>query len=369
MRYDAHFWHSEDLHGVSAGAPLSLVPNAHILVKTSGTEGRAKWVALSKRAFLLSAEAVNAHLESTAQDRWLIALPTHHVGGFSIYARAFVSGASVHHYEGKWDALRFAEQCEKERITLTSLVPTQVFDLVQQSLRAPESLRTIVVGGGGLSKEIGQQARTLGWPVLQSYGMTETASQVATEPLHHLKTGFDPEELEVLPLWRLQTDAYNVLSISGPALASGYVIDDVWHPIQAPLRTRDKVCLHQRDGATWLRFLARESQVLKILGELVHLTALQAKLETLALRQGIRGRCVIVPVEDLRRGHALVLAHEGGAENLLGDFNTLVQAFERLERAVRIEPMPVTDLGKVQLSELSRMLAQKNFSNDKLHCL
>lgn len=359
MTNDETFWNSTDSFALSEGAPLHAAPKGHVLVKTSGTEGKAKWVAVSKQAFLLSAEAVNAHLESTAQDRWLIALPTHHVGGFSIYARAYVSGAAVHLFDGKWNASQFAQACQDHRITLTSLVPTQIFDLVQRGLRASGSLRAIVVGGGGLSKPIGQQARALGWPVLQSYGMTETASQVATEPLASLPNEFDPDELRVLPLWELQTDTSDVLSIGGTALASGYVIDDVWQPIHPPLRTRDKVNLHQRDGATWLRFRARESHVLKILGELVHLTALQAALETLALKHGITSRCAIVPVEDVRRGHSLLLAHEGGGEGLLEDFNAQVQAYERLESAVRIQPIPVTELGKIQWSELTQRVKEK----------
>ena len=359
MTNDETFWSSDDSYGLSEGAPSHLAPKAHVLVKTSGTEGKAKWVALSKKGFLKSAEAVNAHLESTAQDRWLIALPTHHVGGFSIYARAYVSGASVHHYEGKWEAARFARVCENERITLTSLVPTQVFDLVQQRLRAPKCLRAIVVGGGSLSVEIGHQAHALGWPMLQSYGMTETASQVATEPLRHLETGFDPDALEVLPLWNVQTDADGVLSISGSALASGYVVDQSWQPIEQPMRTRDQVSLRTESTRQILRFLGRESQVLKILGELVSLTSLQAKLEALALEHGIASRCVIVPLEDARRGQALFLAHEGGAEALLAAFNAQVLPFERLERAVYVGRIPLTDLGKVRLAELGLMLAMK----------
>ena len=364
MTFDAPFWSDAESHGLSAGAPLHLAPKGHVLVKTSGTEGKAKWVALSKPAFLLSAEAVNAHLESTAQDRWLIALPTHHVGGFSIYARAYASGASVHHYEGKWDAARFAALCQRERISLTSLVPTQVFDLAQQRLCAPHSLRAIVVGGGGLSQEIGQQARALGWQVLQSYGMTETASQVATEPLHHLQVDFAPDDLEVLPLWDLHTDAESVLSISGTALASGYVIEDeanssFWQPIEQPMRTRDRVSLRAGRSRRFLRFLERESQMLKILGELVSLPPLQARLDALALAQGIRGRCVIVPVDDARRGQSLILAHEGDGAPLLAHFNAQVQPFEKLQCAVEVTEMPTTDLGKVKLADLGTALIMK----------
>jgi O-succinylbenzoic acid--CoA ligase len=328
-----------------------------LLVKTSGTEGTAKWCALSKQAFLINAEAVNQHLESTSADHWLIALPTTHVGGFAIYARSFLSGAAVTHFDGKWDATRFAQVCRDELITLTSLVPTQVFDLVQQQLTAPDSLRAIVVGGGGLAKDIGQRARDLGWPVLQSFGMTETASQIATEPLEHLRTGFDPETLEVLPHWDLQTGADGTLAVRGPALASGYIEDGEWQPINGSLVTRDRVQVWQDGSRTFLRFLGRDSQMLKILGELVALPPLQAKLDALAL--GRAGRCVLVPVNDARRGTGLVLVStDPMAASLIQDFNAEVQPFERIERFVQVERLPLTDLGKVRLADLAAQITR-----------
>jgi O-succinylbenzoic acid--CoA ligase len=54
----------------------------------------------------------------------------------------------------------------------------------------------VVVGGGALAKDIGLRALGMGWPLLQSSGMTEACSQLATEPVDHLHSGFDPDSLE-----------------------------------------------------------------------------------------------------------------------------------------------------------------------------
>lgn len=357
----AAFWQSEEPHALSPGAPLAHAPRGSLLVQTSGTEGRPKWVVLGKREFLASAAAVNAHLEASADDRWLIALPTHHVGGFAIYARAFVAGSGLAHMEGKWEALRFAQVCERERIALTSLVPTQVYDLVQQRLEAPESLRAIVVGGGSLAKDIGQRAIELGWPVLQSFGMTEAASQIATEPLDHLYAGFDPDALEVLPHWQVQVDEADCLTLRGEALATGYLVARPdgsweWQPLNGVLRTRDRVQIWDHGKRRFLRFLGREAQTVKILGELVHLQPLQARLDALALERGLHSRCVIVPLDDRRSGTVLVLASDGDAAGLLEPFNAGVEPFQRLRYFRQVEPLPLTDLGKVRLAELQRLL-------------
>ncbi|HYF37054.1 MAG TPA: AMP-binding protein, partial [Prosthecobacter sp.] len=127
--------------------------------QTSGSEGLPKWVALKKEAFLTSGRAVNAHFEITAHDRWLVALPLHHVGGFAIYARAALSGSPVFQWQApKWNPADFVQVCEEQGITLVSLVPAQVHDLVREKLPCPPSLRAAIIGGGGMSQGLADQA-------------------------------------------------------------------------------------------------------------------------------------------------------------------------------------------------------------------
>src|SRR5687768_8875866 len=111
---------------------------AHVWLATSGSTGALKLTALSKKALLASAASVNRHLQSDAQDVWFCVLPTFHVGGLGIYARALLSGARV--VAAAWDSRTFAEM---EEMTLASLVPAQVADLVRTGLRAPGGVRGI----------------------------------------------------------------------------------------------------------------------------------------------------------------------------------------------------------------------------------
>jgi o-succinylbenzoate---CoA ligase len=321
------------------------------LFQTSGSEGEPKWVVLAKEALLHSARSVCEHLQVNPKDRWLLTLPTWHVGGFSIWARSWVSGCKVVTAASKWNVHRFAEQCEQEAVTLTSLVPTQVFDLVHAKLRAPAALRAIVVGGGRLEQDLGLRARALGWPVLQSYGMTEAASQVATEPLAHLESRFDPDRMLVLPGWDLAVKESGRLEISGPALASGYVAHgaDGWRMQQfgGRLLTRDLAELSCLASSQWLKVLGREANVLKVLGELVHLTPLQTRLRQLADAMGIR-HAQLAAAHDERAGEVIILRHEAGqetaAEALRLAFNEQVRPYER---AVRLQSAQVTELGKM----------------------
>lgn len=368
------FWRSGDVYiavnphreneadGLAEFANSNAETRSLIFFQTSGSEGAPKWCGLSRDAMLASARAVNAHLESTSQDRWLIALPLYHVGGFSILARCFASGASFVQMNEKWDAAKFAELCTENKISLTSLVPTQVFDLVQAQIHAPPSLRAVVVGGAGLSREIGIQARQLGWPVLQSYGMTETTSQIATSSLKSLRSEFDPERLEVLPIWDLQTDDDHQLTVRGAALACGYAARTSdgwkWEEISASkgLRTRDKVDLQKLCGERCLKFIGRETAFVKVLGELVNIEELQARLESLTdAPHGV----AVCALPDARRGSKLVLAGElpmTQLEDLRAHFNTGVTGVQRLEKSQVIPATPRTALGKLDRMALVELI-------------
>ncbi len=336
--------------------------------QTSGSEGVPKWVGLSRVAALASAGVVNAHLECTEADRWLISLPLHHVGGFSILARSYVSGASVSFLREKWDAGRFAEMCKAERITLTSLVPTQIYDLVTAKLEAPDGLRAIVVGGGAMTKELAHRALGLGWPVLQSYGMTEACSQIATEPMAHLHAGSDPDRLEVLPGWDLHTDGEGLLTIRGPSLASGYAVqregDWTWDAIfpESGLRTRDRVSIWQHGNRQFLQFLGRESSFVKVKGELVSLVSVQRRIEGLMTQAPSAPQVVVCDLPHERKGTEIVLVVEKGDQDqhdwvsLMQRYHVDASAAEKLRGPLFVEAFPRTSLGKINVPVLREQI-------------
>lgn len=328
--------------------------------QTSGSEGRRKWVGLTKESLLISARAVNAHFEITGRDRWLLALPHYHVGGFGVLARAFLSGSGVTRLAGKWAAYLFVSTCEDVGATLTSLVPTQVFDLVAAKLRAPRLMRTVLVGGGALSPELEAAALGLGWPLRRTYGMTETASQVASQRV-------EGGGMEVLPLWQVSTDSEDVLTIRGGALAQGYAIQESegwrWEAIPAGLglRTRDCVELWHEAGRQYLRFKSRVAGTVKILGELVTLGPIQERLDMLRLEMGLlTAEAVVCDLPDRRTEARLILAVSGMSERessgLQERLNEGLKPFERATEVKQLGTVPRSELGKVSFAALREML-------------
>jgi o-succinylbenzoate---CoA ligase len=134
------FWHDPQPFAASEVPNLPELTR-HVLFETSGSSGNPKWVALSKQALLVSAAAVNQHLQVTRKSCWGLALPLNHVGGFSIVARAYEAGCRLEKTDRRWESTFFRDWLASAEITHTSLVPTQVHDLVKANLTAPSTLR------------------------------------------------------------------------------------------------------------------------------------------------------------------------------------------------------------------------------------
>lgn len=329
-----------------------------IVFASSGSTGEPKWVLLCKEALLASAEMVNRHLKVTTEDHWLLALPKWHVGGFGVLARALEARCGYSEFEGRWDPQQFAKQLDENGATCTSLVPTQVHDLVTEAVVAPGSLRAVVVGGGRLENEVGREARRLGWPVLQSYGMTEAGSQVATASLECLDEDFSADSLSVLSGWEVELADGGCLKVRGDALFEGYVVVDGGVPRldevaeDAWFSTTDLVTL-SGDRLTWT---GRADRTVKILGELVDVDELERALFDFA---GAMSLAHLVDVPDARKGVRLVPIVEGNAEwaEIVDRFNARQAGYARLDPPVAVASIPRTALGKPDLLAM-RELAQ-----------
>ncbi|MCB0340966.1 MAG: AMP-binding protein [Bdellovibrionales bacterium] len=341
----------------------------HIWVASSGTSAtdELKLVALSKRALLVSAQAVVDHIHLGARDVWLDVLPHFHVGGLSIYARSHLTGAKVLAPENwKWNPERFQKLCDENAVTVTSLVPAQVYDLVSMQLPAPRDLRVAIVGGGAMREGIYLLARKLGWPLLPSYGLTEAGSQVATASLDTLR---DVPELvpggEVLSHLEVKLAGNDLIQLKGGSLLTGLATitaDNVEFSdpkVDGWLQTSD---VGAWDGSK-LRVLGRNDEVVKVGGELVNLNRLNHTLHSLADDRGLDSRLLLVPLPSDRLGYEVALIYHQSLESMVPDlvsvFSGLVHPYEQIRSTYSVEVWPETDLGKVRTGQLVDLIREQ----------
>jgi O-succinylbenzoic acid--CoA ligase len=166
---------------LSRGCLRGLTPSGGTLavVLTSGSTGEPRPVCLTRANFEASARASAELLGVEPDDRWLCCLPVFHVGGLSIFTRSAIYGTTVV-AEPNFDAGRVKELLEAGEVTLASLVPTMLARLREAGLERAPKLRGILLGGGPIPDELLAWALGVGLPVMPTYGMTETCSQIAT---------------------------------------------------------------------------------------------------------------------------------------------------------------------------------------------
>jgi O-succinylbenzoic acid--CoA ligase len=148
------------------------------LVLTSGSSGLPKPVGLTYGNFLWNAVGSGFNIGVDPADRWLCCVPLSHVAGLGIVMRSVIYGTTAVLHDG-FDVDRVAAALAEDRITIVSLVATMLTRLLDAGadLSGP---RAILVGGGPVPREPLEAAIAKGATVVQTYGLTETCSQVTT---------------------------------------------------------------------------------------------------------------------------------------------------------------------------------------------
>jgi o-succinylbenzoate---CoA ligase len=174
-----------------------------VVIATSGSTGVPKGVELSAGALSASAGASMHRVGAEAGQRWLCCLPTFHIAGIAVLVRSLLAGAEPVITAGVDAGTLAASGCEH-----VSVVPTQLRRLLDAAAD-PSGLRSVLVGGAAASGDLLAEARAAGWPVVTTYGMSETCGGCVYDgvPLDGVEVAFDGE---------------GRIEISGPVLFSGY---------------------------------------------------------------------------------------------------------------------------------------------------
>ena len=168
--------------------------DAFILL-TSGTAARPKMVPLTHANVCLSAYNAGHVLSLAPHDCLLLVLPLFHAHGLiSGLLTALAAGSSVICTDG-FDVVSFFGWMKEWRPTWYTAVPTIHRALLTAAEQDPErarpsSLRVIRSASSSLAPAILEGLEAMfGVPVLETYGMTEAASQIAANPFELRKVG------------------------------------------------------------------------------------------------------------------------------------------------------------------------------------
>ncbi len=177
------------LTGTPAQSGAAGADDVALVLHTSGTTSRPKIVPLRHVNITASAYHIGATLHLTADDLCLNIMPLFHIHGLiAATLSSLAAGASVFCTPG-FNAFRFFAWFEEAHPTWYTSVPTMHQAILalagrhEAAIKASR-LRFIRSSSSSLPPQVMEMLeQTFGVPVIEAYGMTEAAHQMASNPL------------------------------------------------------------------------------------------------------------------------------------------------------------------------------------------
>ncbi|HJQ91785.1 MAG TPA: AMP-binding protein [Acidimicrobiia bacterium] len=310
---------------------------------TSGTSGRPKGVRLTIHNWEAAANASMQHLGHGTADTWLLALPLHHVAGLSILMRSAYAGGAVRMLPG-FDPVAFATHLRRG-VSVASMVPTMLSRVLDVDPGPYDGLKAVLLGGGPIPDRVLDRAGAAGLPVLPTYGLTETAGQVATlKPEAPLENKAHP-----LPGVDIRIDPDERIAVRGPMLSPGYVGEpdrgsEDWL-VTGDLGTIDD------DGA--LRVTGRADTIIVSGGENIDPAVVEA---TLLRVEGVQ-EALVAGLTSEEWGMEAVCLYVGQANPAQVEtaLRQILPVFMIPKRWRQVAGLPMTPMGKPDRDEAARL--------------
>jgi O-succinylbenzoic acid--CoA ligase len=354
-------------------SPL-LIPHPLIMIPTGGSSGKIRF-AMHTWSTLSASVAGFCEYFNREQVNSCCVLPLYHVSGLMQFLRSFLTDGRLAIFP--YPALKRGEQPEIEpQEFFISLVPTQLQFLLQSDPNWLSRFQTVLLGGAPAWRSLLDSARKHRIRLAPTYGMTETASQVATlEPedflqgndssgqiLPHAKISIQNETGELL-----DTQETGNIIIEADSLYLGYYPYLSAESKSTSFTTDD---LGFFDPQGYLHIVGRHSQKIITGGENVF----PAEVEAAILATNLVTDVVAIGLPDSQWGQVVTAVY---VPKNLEVSTTLIQQkikqqlskYKQPKHWIRVNNLPRDERGKInyqQITELARNYLDKNIEANYL---
>lgn len=206
------------------------------IMYTSGTTGYPKGVIQTYGNHWWSATGSALNLGLHEDDCWLCTVPLFHISGYSILMKSIIYGMKIVLHEG-FKENRVLADIRKERVTIMSVVSATLTRIIEElkGERLPDYFRCMLLGGGPAALPLLEECVQTEIPVFQTYGMTETSSQIVTlspeDSLRKLGSAgkpLFPSQLKIMDAGNKEVaiNETGEIVVKGPNVTSGYLNRD-----------------------------------------------------------------------------------------------------------------------------------------------
>ncbi|MBD1823812.1 2-succinylbenzoate--CoA ligase [Cyanobacteria bacterium FACHB-DQ100] len=313
-----------------------------VMIPTGGTSGKIRFAMHTWDTLTASVQGFCQYFEVESINS-LCVLPLYHVSGLMQFMRSFLTDGTF--IIQSWKTLE--TQFDPQDFFI-SLVPTQLQQLMPQGNWLAR-FKTILLGGAPAWSDLLQQARSQNLPIAPTYGMTETASQIATLKPADFLNGIQGCGC-VLPHAEI-TIVDQKLSIQAKSLMLGYYPNLLTEPKFAP----DD--LGYFDDRGFLHLLGRNSNKIISGGENIFPIEVEAAVRSTNLVQDIH----VIGTSDPIWGQSVTAIFVPSDETVTIDqlkaaLRSRLTAFKQPKRWIKVAQIPRTAQGKIQPDRIEAIL-------------
>ena len=296
--------------------------DSHVVVKTSGSTGNPKNIHLRKDFMINSALATGRYFQLGENTKALCCLPIKFIAGKMMLVRALTLGWDIDVIESTANPL---QEITKE-YDFSAMVPLQL----RNSISKIDQIKTLIVGGGVVSRDLKKAIQTIDTNCYATYGMTEAITHIAVKKLNK----FTQSELEsesvykTLPDVTISKDKRSCLVIRAPKISDENII------------TNDVIELISKSEFNWK---GRLDHVINSGGVKLHPEEIEQKLSNT-----IYSRFFVAGILDEILGEKCILVIEGENYPITKKHFSMLSRFEIPKTIFFIPKFIETGSGKIQ---------------------
>ena len=296
--------------------------DSHVVVKTSGSTGNPKNIHLRKDFMINSALATGRYFQLGENTKALCCLPIKFIAGKMMLVRALTLGWDIDVIESTANPL---QEITKE-YDFSAMVPLQL----RNSISKIDQIKTLIVGGGVVSRDLKKAIQTIDTNCYATYGMTEAITHIAVKKLNK----FTQSELEsesvykTLPDVTISKDKRSCLVIRAPKISDENII------------TNDVIELISKSEFNWK---GRLDHVINSGGVKLHPEEIEQKLSNT-----IYSRFFVAGILDEILGEKCILVIEGENYPITKKHFSKLSRFEIPKAIFFIPKFIETGSGKIQ---------------------